>query len=841
MKKINKVVFSFICIFAVMVSIIPAGYTQIYASNVDVTVSSEAKLIEEINNAEDGVEKHIQIDTPIAVTQMIIIPANKDIVVSASFDDAATLTRDAGYTNHIFAVEETAVLKTENIILDGERDTRTDIMGSLVFTKGKYVMGTGTVLKNNALNVLNTETNYMNYTSGAGIFANGLNASVTVNDGLVTNNYGKTYSQGANPVGSYSGGGIATINGAGLYVNGGVISYNETTGSGGGIFAGGETVITGGTIDNNTASVNGGGIVVYGWRDTTYTSLKMSGGTITNNTSGNDGGGIHIVQINNYSPSWVFENYNLMTAEITGGLVESNTATRNGGGVAYGYTDITIGGSVVINQNSAKESGGGVSTASTFFPSQGTDIKITGGTYSNNTARTGGAIQIMSNNMMSPNGLTITGGAFIGNNSDICGGAVEAVAQAGTTIIGTSENPVIFKENTSVSGGAILARGNTTDLPIVDFKLYMENVLVEGNEASFSETLNDPRFYGTGGGLAIGNDMIVELKDVTFTKNTADSMGGAIANDGNAAWTVDNQLIISGNTQIGVDKNDNGIFLDTYAFTNQSGPRYTYQYFQVSVKETLGSKAHVNVEEVDIKEIDESKSDVENKIGRLLATKLDGTEFSESELMKFYYQGLTLFANLNEANKKEIVLDETDPSPKELKIVDDYKTDDGIVVILRTGDTGETTGLYPTGYPSQYKLKLTIDGTELTSDQLSKVTWDVENDGGFRSTLNLVSIDDGSNIVKAKQSGVVKLTATYEGATADIYVVIPGDMDRNGRLSTGDAARIFNYTDSGNIEDLGVEDKFTLLLADMNGDGRVTTGDPAIIFNMSDGITSPSN
>ena len=179
----------------------------------------------------------------------------------------------------------------------------------------------------------------------------------------------------------------------------------------------------------------------------------------------------------------------------------------------------------------------------------------------------------------------------------------------------------------------------------------------------------------------------------------------------------------------------------------------------------------------------------------------------------------------------------------ELKIVDDFGADDGIVVIYRTGATSESSILYPFGYKNYYDLNLELDGTTLTSSELSNVTWTVESAGGFSDSFTYATIADGSNKVTAKKSGVVKLTATYNTSTASIYVVVPGDVTRDGIINTVDAMRIQKYASSKtpNMNDLGINDEFTEFLADMNGDGRINTADKTVIQKMISKAVKPSN
>ncbi|MDF9867440.1 hypothetical protein OKW22_001013 [Bacilli bacterium PM5-3] len=177
----------------------------------------------------------------------------------------------------------------------------------------------------------------------------------------------------------------------------------------------------------------------------------------------------------------------------------------------------------------------------------------------------------------------------------------------------------------------------------------------------------------------------------------------------------------------------------------------------------------------------------------------------------------------------------------ELIINDDFGAKDGIIVIYRTGNTSEKTPLFPNGFSYTYDLDLEIDGVTITDEQLKDVTWSIKTLGGFPSEYTYVTIDDGANKVYAKKSGVVELTATYNGSTASIKVVIPGDVTRDGLIAGQDGIRIQKYSASNNITDLGKDDEYTLLLADMNGDNVIAGQDANIIMRMFAGVITPSN
>ena len=180
---------------------------------------------------------------------------------------------------------------------------------------------------------------------------------------------------------------------------------------------------------------------------------------------------------------------------------------------------------------------------------------------------------------------------------------------------------------------------------------------------------------------------------------------------------------------------------------------------------------------------------------------------------------------------------------KTLTIQDDFKANDNILVVYRSGDTKETSILFPSGYSYEYDIKLNINGSQISTTELKDVTWNVDATGNCSDKLTYVSIQEGTNKLVAKRTGVVTLSATYKGSTAKIDVVIPGDVTRDGVLNTADAMRIQKYVSAKTVDknNLGVNDKYTELMADLNGDGIINTADKLVIQKMVSKVIKPSN
>ena len=166
------------------------------------------------------------------------------------------------------------------------------------------------------------------------VFASADGTVLTLNDCSITKNKA-----------SISGGGISAMSYARIIMNGGEIKENGCLELGGGAYIRkGYMELHGGEICNNTAGVGGGGMEIEGidiimHRDV----LLMTDGVVSGN-SAPIGGGARFL-------SGKFT--------ITGGTFENNTADY-GGGIAGGSTGATIMENVVVRNNIAKVSGGGL-------------------------------------------------------------------------------------------------------------------------------------------------------------------------------------------------------------------------------------------------------------------------------------------------------------------------------------------------------------------------------------------------------------------------------------------------------------------------------------------------
>lgn len=140
------------------------------------------------------------------------------------------------------------------------------------------------------------------------------NATLTMNDGLISNNHS----------GDYSDGGAINVDQGFVYLKGGEISGNSSERCAGGVMVGGHggyVELNGTIIKNNSATLHGGGVFVQGFKrngnvNTGSATFVMKSGEISGNTCGTGymGGGI----------ATTYAGYET-TIDIQGGTIADNT------------------------------------------------------------------------------------------------------------------------------------------------------------------------------------------------------------------------------------------------------------------------------------------------------------------------------------------------------------------------------------------------------------------------------------------------------------------------------------------------------------------------------------
>ncbi|MBQ8560746.1 MAG: hypothetical protein IJ441_04065, partial [Spirochaetaceae bacterium] len=308
---------------------------------------------------------------------------------------------------------------------------------------------------------------YVKDTSGGGVCVDS-GGSFIMNDGIISDNYA-----------GFDGGGVYVSQNATFIMKGGSIKANEVGAGAGNYSGGGGVYVNGGTftmedgeITQNNGLKDGGGVYVGG-----SGTLSMSGGEISSNAATGDGGGVYVSADSTFT----------MTSGITAPKIIGNEVGGNGGGVYAGGTLNMNGGE--ISGNTATYNGGG--------------IAVDGGVNSNIKASiAGGAIGVSG----SPNTAENGGGIYL-----ISG------------MVDISAADVSYNEVTANGGGVYLLNGSVT----------LQGGAVSNNEAN------------SGGGVYVVAGATLEMTGGVISNNAATGNGGGVNLSGTLTMTGGS---ISGNT-----------------------------------------------------------------------------------------------------------------------------------------------------------------------------------------------------------------------------------------------------------------------------------------------------
>ena len=356
---------------------------------------------------------------------------------------------------------------------------------------------------------------------GAGIFNNG--GRVTVLNSTIQGNSAEGVLG--------SGGGLFSVAGE-IFVSGSVISENVANRAGGGFeIVDGRLDVLGSIVDGNSAGTetpenaapgNGGAFHVTG----TESTAVFRDSLISNNSAALEGGGL-----------WNQAGSTLIVAgsTIRDNTAEGDAADAGGGGIYNNGGNVTINDSF-INLNAAT----GVSGSGGGLFSVGGQVLINDTSINDNVAnRAGGGIEVidgftrLENTIVNRNeaggdaanpgnggGVHVSGAesqfaiidsTFIGNIASNEGGALWNQTGSLMSIRGTTRINVNVSEG---DGGGIYNRG----------RLLAQDTLFTANTAE-----------ADGGGIFTTEDGETFLTRVSVRNNSADALGGGLANFGNLA------------------------------------------------------------------------------------------------------------------------------------------------------------------------------------------------------------------------------------------------------------------------------------------------------------------
>lgn len=225
---------------------------------------------------------------------------------------------------------------------------------------------------------------------------------------------------------------------------------------------------------------------------------------------------------------YLAEGNSILTIE-DGAVLQNNTAKESGGIIqARANTTINIkGGSF---KNNSSESGGGV-----LFTNG--KLNITGGTFENNQGKYGGALWIGSKST-----ATVENATFINNTTTSSNGGGGAIWGSNEFKVKNSK----FEKNKSKFGGAIYSQKNMT----IEGSTFKENAAYTGGALDIPKdmkmTVKDSKFIGNSATFAgaiyiINSTEESTMSGCTFTENEATKKGAAI-------WSNNAPISIEGST-----------------------------------------------------------------------------------------------------------------------------------------------------------------------------------------------------------------------------------------------------------------------------------------------------
>lgn len=404
-------------------------------------------------------------------------------------------------TRVIFYVSRNCKMKTENIILDGNKDGELTLLSE----NGQLTLGNGTVVQNfidvptadgPAINLISGST--LNIEDGAkiqdntgnyvgGIIEGDSSTTININGGIFS---GNSCAKFGGVIGSF---GKVTI-------NGGTFTGNKGN-RGAVVYSNGTLNINGGTFEGNQASYSGGVIEVG-----SKANLNVNGGTFKGN-SGKFGSAIYTSNTNNVE---------IKNAAIEGNASGFGSIYFNGG--SANVENVSFNNNLAFNRGSAiYNRDADVTVNKSTFKDNG-EMTDAEGTY---TCIHGGAIAIekLKNNDTK---LTVKSSTFEGNKAKKDGGAIHG-SLANLDVSGST-----FKENKAGNDGGAIC--------------FQHGVLnIDGT------TFDNNKSEARGGALFLYGQKSYTIKNSTIKNNKATQMGGGIAAlFGNL--TVENSIIEANNS-----------------------------------------------------------------------------------------------------------------------------------------------------------------------------------------------------------------------------------------------------------------------------------------------------
>ena len=303
-------------------------------------------------------------------------------------------------------------------------------------------------------------------------------------------------------------GAIYAMSKSNVTINGTTFTNNKSTfdnttsdgNKGGGAISikGGTLTISGATFDSNFSDYYGGTILANG------TTVVINGNTVVKNSVGKTGSALHFrgackVTVEDVS---ILDNTGAVNGVIyvNGGTCDMTNVTVSGNEGVNGVI-YASGKSTVVTINKC-DFNNNTATNGTIYAKEAT-VTVTDSQFSKNTASNGGAIYTLTGN------VTVNNSTFTENTASI-GGAIYTNESAVFTVNGSE-----FKNNSAILGGAIYTKASTVELKDSTF-------------TSNTAKKNSSGANGNGGAMVISASTVTASGNNTFIGNTAENHGGAI-------------------------------------------------------------------------------------------------------------------------------------------------------------------------------------------------------------------------------------------------------------------------------------------------------------------------
>lgn len=386
---------------------------------------------------------------------------------------------------------------------------------------GGVYKGSGAITSNE-LSLLFIAQNRANV-SGGGIYnasASSLNNIDVYNNsaragGGVYNTQGLTLTNSTinSNIAETTGGGIHNI--SPLTIAGVIIKNNRAANTGGGIHTTAVLTLDRVRIDSNASIASNGGGIFYGLSAAT---ISIAGSVINNNTAWNCGGGVYTsgpLILTNDTISGNKACYDALadTFRIPG----ANTSVGSGGGV-FANHNLTLGGSILMERDTAVVKGGGIYKGSQGSLTSDPDFPVDPGDLPDTLFVTAMLDTLVMNYCVT----TGEAKAKSGDPEGCFGGAIFTAAKA------RIRRASFFRNSSGDSGAAVWGQG-------VD--IILDNVTAIEGKAGFNPFTK--KFYADcSGGVVCTDKNIILTGDIFLQRDTAANTGGALCAFGGASMVT---------------------------------------------------------------------------------------------------------------------------------------------------------------------------------------------------------------------------------------------------------------------------------------------------------------